>query len=282
MKRLTAIGSAVIMVFIACSHHADGEPVATAGTDSTGTGTAGAAYPGYRLVWQDEFNGTALDTANWNYETGGDGWGNNELEYYKAGSGNAYLQSGNLVIEAKKETMGNRNYTSARITTENKKTFTYGRYDMRAKLPVQTGMWPALWMLGTDIRTAGWPHCGELDIMELIGKTPSTVYGTLHWEADNKSPAKLGKQYNLGSGNFSDSFHLFSLIWEPGSYRILVDNTEFYTGTSADITASYNPFAHPFFFIFNVAVGGDWPGPPDASTVFPQKMLVDYVRVYQK
>lgn len=282
MKRLFATGVTVMIFFTACTHHALGEPRGTEGSDSAETRAADTTYPGYHLVWQDEFNDTALDTGSWNYETGGDGWGNNELEYYRAGNGNAYLQSGNLVIEAKKEKMGNREYTSARITTENKKTFTYGRYDMRAKLPVQTGMWPALWMLGTDIRTAGWPYCGELDIMELIGKTPSTVYGTLHWKGDNGSTSSSGRQYQLASGNFSDSFHLFSLIWEPGSYRILVDNNVYYNGTTADVTAAYNPFAHPFYFIFNVAVGGDWPGSPDASTVFPQKMLVDYVRVYQQ
>ncbi len=278
MKRLPAIAFCVLISLAACSRNGFSGAAAGAGS----TVKSDSSYPGYRLVWQDEFNGTKLDTSNWNYETGGNGWGNNELEYYTSGNGNAYLQSGNLVIEAKKEKRENREYTSARLTTEGKRTFTYGRYEMRAKLPVQPGLWPALWMLGDDLRTKGWPHSGEIDIMELIGKTPSTVYGTLHWEADNGSPASLGKQQALTTGNFSDSFHLFSLIWEPGSYRILVDNIEYANLRASDITATYNPFAHPYFFIFNVAVGGDWPGPPDPTTTFPQKMLVDYIRVYQK
>ena len=238
-------------------------------------------YPGYRLVWQDEFNGTELRSADWNYETGGSGWGNNELEYYTSGNKNAYLLNGNLVIEAKKEDMGNRNYTSARITTAGKHEFQYGRIDIRAKLPVQTGMWPALWMLGNDIGSKGWPYCGEIDIMELIGKNPKQVVGSFHWKNDDNSEGTFNNRFDLASGDFSDDFHLYSLIWGKDQYQILVDNQVYVSAKPSDIKAAYNPFNHPFYLLFNVAVGGDWPGSPDSGTAFPQKMLVDYVRVYQ-
>jgi beta-glucanase (GH16 family) len=243
--------------------------------------TLSPVYPGYHLVWQDEFNGTELRSADWNYETGGGGWGNNELEYYTSGNRNAYLQNGNLVIEAKKEDMGNRSYTSARITTAGKHEFQYGRIDIRAKLPVQSGMWPALWMLGNDIGSEGWPYCGEIDIMELIGKNPKQVVGSFHWKNDDGSEGTLNNRYNLAGGDFSDDFHLYSLIWEKDQYQILVDNQVYVAAKPSDIKATYNPFNHPFYLLFNVAVGGDWPGSPDSSTSFPQKMLVDYLRVYQ-
>ena len=239
-------------------------------------------YPGYKLVWQDEFNGTELSSADWNYETGGSGWGNNELEYYTSGNKNAYLLNGNLVIEAKKEDMGDRNYTSARITTAGKREFKYGRIDIRARLPVQTGMWPALWMLGNDIGSKGWPYCGEIDIMELVGKNPKQVVGSFHWKNDDASEGTINNRYDLTTGDFSQDFHLYSLVWGKDQYQILIDNKVYVTAKASDIKAAYNPFNHPFYLIFNVAVGGDWPGSPDGSTSFPQKMLVDYVRVYQQ
>lgn len=239
------------------------------------------AYPGYHLVWSDEFNGKELRAGDWNYETGGSGWGNNELEYYTAGDSNAWLQKGNLVIEAKKENRGGRQYTSARITTAGKHEFQYGRIDIRAKLPVLPGMWPALWMLGNDINSRGWPLCGEIDIMELIGKNPKQVVGSFHWKNDDATEGTLNNRYDLKPGDFSAGFHVYSLIWEKDQYQILVDNQVYVTAKAADIKTTYNPFHHPFYLIFNVAVGGDWPGPPDNSTLFPQKMLVDYVRVYQ-
>lgn len=239
------------------------------------------AYPGYHLVWSDEFNGKELRADDWNYETGGSGWGNNELEYYTAEDSNARLQNGNLIIEAKKEDRGGRLYTSTRITTAGKHEFQYGRIDIRAKLPVLPGMWPALWMLGNDINSRGWPLCGEIDIMELIGKNPKQVVGSFHWKNDDATEGTFNNRYDLKQGDFSTGFHLYSLIWEKDQYQILVDNKAYVTANAADIKTTYNPFDHPFYLIFNVAVGGDWPGPPDKSTLFPQKMLVDYVRVYQ-
>lgn len=250
-------------------------------TDTTGFESP-RDYPGYALVWHDEFNGSALDVHNWNYETGGSGWGNHELENYTSRPQNVFLSAGHLVIEARKEDYGGSHYTSARITTQGKRTFTYGRIDIRAKLPVASGMWPALWMLGSNITKVSWPACGEIDIMELIGKNPRQVVGSFHWKKADGTEGTLNNTRSLSSGDFSRQFHVFSLLWSHDSLQILVDDTPYVRASRADLTDGTYPFDSPFFFIFNVAVGGDWPGPPDHSTVFPQRMFVDYVRVFQK
>jgi beta-glucanase (GH16 family) len=250
-------------------------------TDNTGYVSA-ASYPGYHLAWSDEFDGRTLNDQFWNYETGGSGWGNNELENYTTRPQNLFLSNGNLIIEARKESFGGNNYTSARITTQNKKSFTYGRIDIRAKLPVAKGMWPALWMLGNNISSVGWPQCGETDIMELIGTHPNQVVGSLHWKLANGSAGTFNNTYSLPSGDFSQQFHVYSLVWDLNSIKILVDDVVYVSGTDQTVTSGINPFNNPFFLIFNVAVGGDWPGAPDASTVFPQRMFVDYVRVFQR
>jgi len=249
-------------------------------SDGTGYSTP-LTYPGYTLTWSDEFNGTTLDATSWNYEIGGSGWGNHELEYYTSSTNNAFLSSGNLVIEARQETIGSNNYTSARLTTFGKRQFTYGRVDIRAKLPVSKGMWPALWMLGSNISTVPWPGCGETDIMELIGTNPKQVIGSIHWAKADGSNGTINNGYSLSAGDFSQQFHVFSLIWKQNSIQMLVDDQVYMTGTSSQITSGTWPFNATSFFIFNVAVGGDWPGSPDASTVFPQRMLVDYIRVFQ-
>lgn len=253
-------------------------------TDNTGYSTPDN-YAGYHLVWSDEFNGGQLDEKYWNYEkgTGSNGWGNNELEYYTSRPQNIFLSSGNLVIEARKEDYNSSQYTSARITTQGKKEFTYGRIDIRAKLPVAKGMWPALWMLGNNISSVGWPQCGETDIMELIGKNPSQVIGSLHWKKLDGSEGTYNNAYTLPSGNFSQEFHVFSLLWSADSLRILIDNIPYVKASKAhDLADGIYPFDNPSFFIFNVAVGGNWPGPPDNTTTFPQRMFVDYIRVFQK
>ena len=235
------------------------------------------AYPGYTLVWADEFEGTQLNTQDWNFETGNHGWGNNESQDYLSGSNNAYLSNGKLVIEAKKESSNGSDYTSARITTQGKRSFQYGRIDIRAKLPQGQGIWPALWMLGENFSSVGWPACGEIDIMELVGHEPESVHGTIHWE--DQGHASYGGGTSLPSGIFADEYHVFSLIWDMQSINWYVDDNLF---NSADITpAGLSEFRKPFFFIFNIAVGGNWPGYPDATTVFPQRMEVDYIRVFQ-
>jgi beta-glucanase (GH16 family) len=251
--------------------------------DNTGY-TAATSYPGMSLAWSDEFNGKSLNSSNWTQETGGGGWGNNELEYYTSSANNTFLTGGYLVIEARKETVGTNNYTSARLKTQNKKTFTYGRMDIRAKLPKGQGLWPAIWMLGNNISQSGygWPACGEIDIMELLGNNYQKFYSTAHWGQYNTNfHDSKGGNYTLPTGNFYDSFHVFSLLWDATKIVFLVDDITVFTVNKTDMTTGTYPFDKPFFFILNVAVGGSWPGSPDASTVFPQRMIVDYVRVYQ-
>jgi Glycosyl hydrolases family 16/Calx-beta domain len=248
--------------------------------DSTGYSTP-LNYPGYTLVWHDEFNESSLDDSSWNYDTGGDGWGNNELENYTNSSKNCFITNQNyLVIEARNEALGSNDYTSARIQTEGKRQFQYGRIDIRAKLPTGQGLWPALWMLGSDISTTQWPACGEIDMMEVLGQQPNKTYGTLHWGQVGTGGLSEGGNYTLPSSDFSTEFHVFTTIWNADSIQWLVNDTAYFTARRTDIIGSY-PFDQPFFLIFNVAVGGNWPGSPDGTTTFPQRMIVDYVRVFQ-
>ncbi len=251
-------------------------------TDNTGYSTP-HSYPGYTLVWSDEFSAPNLDLTTWNQEigNGSGGWGNHELEYYTNSLKNCFLSNGNLIIEARNEAINGFNYTSSRLTTQNKKKFKFGRIDIRAKLPVAKGMWPALWMLGTNISSVGWPACGETDIMELVGTSPGRVRGTGHWQNAAGAHASKGSNYDLPSGDFSQQFHVYSLVWQTDTMKWLVDDHLYLTNTITDVGAGNYPFNADQFFIFNVAVGGDWPGPPDSSTPFPQRMFVDYVRVFQ-
>jgi hypothetical protein len=239
-------------------------------------------YAGYTMLWRDEFSGTLLDTSVWTREVGGGGWGNNELQFYTNRTDNSYLVNGNLIIEAKAENFGGRNYTSARLITKNKREFTFGRVDIRAKLPKGKGIWPALWALGEKIDQVGWPNCGEIDIMEVIGSQPNKVHGTVHFGAQGATTSiQRTATYTLPSGDFSDKYHVFSLIWSVDNIEILVDDISYFTTTRAQVGAIY-PFNEPFFMLFNIAVGGNWPGSPDGTTVFPQRMSVDYIRVFRK
>jgi beta-glucanase (GH16 family) len=243
--------------------------------------TTPSTYAGYTLAWNDEFDKDALDNSSWNYETGGNGWGNNELEYYSNSTKNCYItQHKYLVIEARNETTGNNNYTSARIQTLGKREFKYGRIDIRAKLPIGQGMWPALWMLGSNINSVSWPACGELDMMEVLGNDPGKTYGTLHWGDASTGHLQSGGNYALTTDDFSKKFHVFTTKWSADSISWYVDDVEYFTANRASIIGP-NPFNNSFFFIFNVAVGGDWPKSPDGTTVFPQRMIVDYIRVFQ-
>ena len=249
--------------------------------DNTGY-TTPALYTGYQLAWSDEFDSTGVNTNDWNFELGNNnGWGNNELENYTGRIQNAFVSKGSLIIEARRENSTSSQYTSARMTTQGKKSFEFGRIDIRAKLPVGKGIWPALWMLGSNITSVGWPACGEIDIMELIGTYPGRVHSTLHWKASNGNHASMGSQINLTSGDFSQQFHVYSLVWKQDMLDCLMDDQLIFRLTKADVGTATYPFNASQFFIFNVAVGGDWPGPPDANTEFPQRMFVDYVRVFQ-
>ncbi|MCD6660838.1 MAG: family 16 glycosylhydrolase [Lentimicrobium sp.] len=240
--------------------------------------TTPMVYSGYTLVWNDEFDGNALNTQSWTYETGAGGWGNNELQYYR--SENTSVDGGVLTIEARKESFQGSNYTSSRLITRNKKTFTYGRVDIRALLPKGQGIWPALWALGNNITTVGWPACGEIDIMEMIGGSnrEKTVHGTLHW--DNGGHAQYGQSYTKSTGTFFDEYHVFTIIWDANTIKWYVNDIKF---NEVDITPGHmTEFHAPHFFIFNIAVGGNWPGSPNETTTFPQQLKVDYIRVFQK
>lgn len=239
-------------------------------------------YAGKNQVWAEEFDGPNLNLNHWNQEigNGSGGWGNNELQYYTNNKKNTFISNGNLIIEARKDAIDGFKYSSGRMTTRSKKEFTFGRIDIRAKLPKGKGIWPALWMLGANIGSVGWPSCGEIDIMELIGSVPNQVHGTLHWRGNNGHLFKGGST-TLPAGDFSQEFHVYSLIWEENKIQWLLDDKVFYTMQKSDFGTANYPFNAPQFFILNVAVGGNWPGSPDESTVFPQRLFVDYIRVFQ-
>lgn len=243
-------------------------------------------YSGYTLSWSDEFNSTSL-SSDWVFETGDGcpnlcGWGNNELQFYRRE--NTELKDGYLVITAKRENVGGKNFTSSRLKTQGKQVFKFGRIDIRAALPKGQGIWPAFWMLGESITNVSWPACGEIDIMEMIGGNQTgrdnTVHGTLHWDNNGTYRYQGGKKTLTGGSILADNFHVYSIIWDENKITWLLDDQVYH---EEDIRSSaMNEFREPFFLLINLAVGGNWPGNPDDSTVFPQQMAVDYVRVFEK
>jgi len=249
------------------------------------------APEGYTLVWSDEFNGkdgSLPDASKWTYDIGGNGWGNHELEYYTNRSENARIEDGKLVITARQEAYtgpdGTKfNYTSARLRTQGLFSQAYGRFEARIKLPAGQGMWPAFWMLGENIGSVHWPKCGEIDIMENVGKEPGINHGSLHGPSSTNPTSDLTATITLPAGQkLSDDFHVYAVEWEPAVVRFYLDSNLYATFPSAQWPAGGTwVFDHRFFLILNVAVGGAWPGSPDETTVFPQTMLVDYVRVYK-
>ncbi len=246
--------------------------------------TTPASYAGKTLVWADEFEGSGLNTTNWNYDVGDGcarnncGWGNNELEFYTEGD-NLIFANGKMIIEARKESRSGKNYTSSRLTTMGKKSFKFGRIDIRAKLPKGQGIWPALWMLGDNFPTAGWPACGEIDMMEFLGHDLTKVYSTIHFKSGN-NPRNISKSF-INSTPLPDEFHVYSLVWETDKMRMLIDDKLIGEFLASELGGATNPFNDKFFFLFNVAVGGNWPGSPNTTTYFPQWMFIDYVRVFQ-
>ncbi|XVV01591.1 RICIN domain-containing protein [Actinosynnema sp. CA-248983] len=239
------------------------------------------------VTFADEFNGpagTRVDGGKWNTEVGDNGGNNREHQYYTTSASNAALDgAGNLVITARKENPANYNcwygrcqYTSARINTSGKFTTTYGRVEARMKMPRGKGIWPAFWMLGQDIGSVGWPASGEIDIMEFLGHQQNTVYGTIHGPGYSGAGG-IGMAHN--GPNFADGFHTFAVDWTPQGIAWSVDGHVYQRRTPADLGGRQWVFNKPFFIILNLAVGGEWPGYPDASTVFPQQFVIDYVRV---
>jgi len=247
---------------------------------------------GFVLSWSDEFNGadgSPPDPGKWTYDIGGRGWGNNELETYTNRAANAQIKGGNLVITAQKETFTGtdgttRDYTSARLKTQGLFAQAYGRFEARIKIPAGQGMWPAFWMLGNDITTNGWPKCGEIDIMENIGREPGIVHGSLHGPGSTATTSDETSTTTLANNaNFTADFHVYAIEWDPAQVKFFVDSNNYVTFQKANWPSNGTwVFDHPFFIILNVAVGGTWPGSPDATAQFPQQMLVDYVRVYTK
>lgn len=251
---------------------------------------ASASPTGGPLTWSDEFSGPAGGPvgSSWQAETGGSGWGNQELQSYTDGTANAALDgAGHLAITARKERTGADcwygpcEFTSARLVTAGRFAQTYGHFEARIKIPHGQGLWPAFWLLGDDVHAAGWPSSGEIDVMENVGKEPSTAHGSMH------SPGLAGANSLHGSftlpdgGALADRYHVYAVDWQRDSVTWSVDGTTYSSKTRADVGSEPWPFDHPFFVILNVAVGGSWPGAPDSGTSFPQTMLVDYVRVYQ-
>jgi len=288
MKRMAFFFMIGTLLLAACTS-ATPQPTATPTITPTvvptlaPTPTYGWDSQGWNLVWSDEFDGNTINPQNWTFDKGGNGWGNAELEYYTDRPENARLENGMLVIEARQELYGGLQYTSARMRSQGLQEFQYGRIEARMKLPSGQGIWPAFWMLGNDFgKTKAWPICGEIDVMEYVGKTPDTVYETVH--GPGYSGAKgIGSHFALDADTLKNDFHVYAIEWQEDEIRWYVDDQEVFKVTPDQIPAGTQwVYDHPFFFILNLAVGGGWPGYPDSTTVFPQQLQVDYVRVYQK
>lgn len=253
------------------------------------------------LVWQDEFDTEgAPNPANWIFETGTgtDGWGNNELQYYTDRPENVSVQNGLLLITAQKEQLNGANYTSARMLSKFEQT--YGRFEARIRVPEGSGLWPAFWLLGADCEEVGWPLCGEIDIMEYRRQEPTSVSGSIHgpcYSGLTVPQGQVTKSYDLGNDRFDDGFHIFGIEWGPDYINYYVDDILYNQITPDDIEVTPTDciytlddgtdvtgewvYNKPFYIILNLAVGGNFPQAPDSDEVFPQSMLVDYVRVYK-
>ncbi|MES2892336.1 MAG: glycoside hydrolase family 16 protein [Bacteroidota bacterium] len=238
---------------------------------------------GRKLVWSDEFNYLGMpDSTKWSYETGGNGWGNNELQNYtSADTTNAKVKNGMLHISAVKQQKENRSYTSARLVSENKGAWKYGKIEIKARLPRGRGLWPAIWMLGENHRKTGWPECGEIDIMEHVGYEPDTILGTIHTGKYNHIiGTQKGKKIRIDRPY--EDFHVYAIDWTAEKLDFLLDDKVFYTVVNEHKTVGEWPFDQRFFLILNIAVGGNLGGKKGVDeSIFPGTMVVDYVRVYQ-
>jgi beta-glucanase (GH16 family) len=272
------------LLLAACStHNAESTTNGAEETQMSETAVTQTQKP-YELIWSDEFNGadgSLVDSEKWVVETGNNrGWGNNELQYYTDSPENCRIQDGNLVIVAIQEVKEGFQYTSARIKTMGKFEFQYGKVEMRAKLPQGMGIWPAFWMLGSDIEVNPWPQCGEIDIMEHIGRMPGVIHGTAH-----------GPEYNgnMGIGNsvmsessIYENLHTYAVEWDSDSIRWYFDDVQYHQIIREKLPTTYTwVFDKNFFLLVNLAVGGNWPQNPNDTTVFPQAYTIDYIRVYQ-
>ena len=251
-------------------------------TPDTGTPTPA----GYTLVWADEFDGQSINSSIWNFETGDGtayglpaGWGNNEKQIYTNSLDNASItmHAGNTVLAITARETSPGQYTSARLTTNGLKSMRFGRIDVRAKVPTGNGLWPAIWLLGENRPLVDWPGCGEIDIAEILGKQSNTLYNTVHYTKAGNTKGEIQHEEMKPSGLYSDDYHVYGIEWTEQTITYTLDGTSIY---QVPIDADMKEFQRSFYMILNVAVGGYWPGEPDASTIFPQAMYVDYVRVY--
>jgi len=246
-----------------------------------GTQPPPGAPPGFpQLVWSDEFSGTSINTANWGFDLGNGGFGNNELQNYTNRTQNARIENGMLVIEARQENLGGSAYTSARMKTQGLRSFGINTWvEARINAPEGQGIWPAFWMLGNSISTVGWPSCGEIDIMEIQGQNPFRNFGTMHWADVNGAHASFGGIFN-SSSSLSAGFHTYAISRTGSAIKWYVDGVQYHEGNIAGGINSTSEFQGQFFILLNVAVGGNFVGSPNSSTVFPQQMQVDWVRVW--
>jgi beta-glucanase (GH16 family) len=275
---------AYILLLLFLTACATATPVETAvprETTISPTPTPDWERDGWTLVWQDEFDGPEINPDHWTHEIGGHGWGNGENQYYTDSPDNSFIEDGMLVIQALEQNYLGKPFTSARLTTQGKVTQQYGRIEARIQIPTGKGIWPAFWMLGENFDTVGWPRSGEIDIMENIGSEPWVVHGTLHGPGYSGGSG-VGASYRLPDRSpFHADFYVYAVEWEPDEIRWYVDDALYNTITPDDLPGDW-VYDQPFFIILNVAVGGRWPGYPDQTTEFPQHMLVDYVRIYER
>jgi beta-glucanase (GH16 family) len=235
----------------------------------------GNTQTSWSLIWSDEFSGTTLNQDIWTYEYGNSGWGNNELQYYTNDEDNVAVNDGTLKITARQETFGSAPYTSGRIITNNKFEFQYGKVECRMKMPIGQGIWPAFWMLGANIENVSWPNCGEIDIMEHVNNEPM-MHGTVHWY--NNGHSYEGSSYSTDV----TEYHIYGIIWDETKIQFFVDGNFYNEFVYSNTNNSGTVFQNPYFFLLNVAVGGNWPGNPDGTATFPATMEVDYIRVFQQ
>ncbi|AOS44356.1 Beta-glucanase precursor [Lacunisphaera limnophila] len=250
------------------------------------TAAAPATPAGWNLIWSDEFDtGTQPDPARWDYDVGGQGWGNNELQFYtSARPENARIEAGHLIIEARREKWESRQYTSARLVTKNRGDWSHGRFEIRAKLPLGRGTWPAIWMLPTvwNLGNGGWPDNGEIDIMEHVGYDPGVVHASTHSQK-NQWRNKNQRTATIPVPDAGEAFHTYTLEWDAEEIRIFLDDHHYFTSRKEGGDWTSWPFMRPFHLVLNLAVGGDWGGAKGVDeTIWPRRMEVDYVRVYQK
>lgn len=273
----------VLLLFIACGGIGCSQQSSSKSSSTPGPSPDPPMATQWQQVWSDEFNYNGLpDSTKWNYDVGGTGWGNNELEFYtQKRMENARVENGNLVIEARKEAWQGMNYTSARLLTKNKGDCQYGKIEVRAKIPRGRGTWPAIWMLGSTTPLK-WPDDGEIDIMEHVGFDQGVIHGTIHCKKYNWVSGTQ-KTATISVPDCSDNFHVYTVEWDRSVIKLSVDSTRYFTFSNEGSGYDAWPFDNKMFLILNIAVGGNWGGQKGVDdTIWPQKMEIDYVRVWQK